>query len=531
MRKPITVAMLISVVMHVALFLIADWLIGNRAAARPARPLPVISIEALQAEFRIPSAVRLDEPKAVKIAGRSERSAGRQKTTLTATRHASARPSKRAITSSKRLPAVGLEHASTRISAVSALMDAAVSKPDVVTSNVSGETIVMSGISRNEPPSFATAAVSRRQERMLRRKLTEFSETVHRVSDATQTLSWRHQNQAYSADFTHEPASDDMDIERMTVIVSTQQHGQRLSTEIRMKRLAFSNYAQFINRWDSDVHIHDDELDGRFHSNTQINLSYSRKVKPRFYGQVTTSARRVNVIESRGYVPRDQIFLGGLQTGVRAIRLPEHFLPFPGKTADDNVHRFDGDARITFHADGGYDWQSIDPASSWHRVADPGERYFLVGGKRVELRVKGTVNGQVLIYSPERIVIEGNLVYAEDPRSVPGAGDFLGLASDKYVDIARPDITGPGDLVINAAIYAKRRFAVRGYRFRDTSLLHIFGSLTAGTLSATEPRYATKIEFDRRLEQMRPPRFPMTNRYAVESWDLSWTIEPAGTGH
>ncbi len=521
--------MLISVAMHVALFLIADWLIGDRAAAQPTRPLPVISVETLQVESRISSARRLDDRRAVKVAGRPERSAERQQKAFATARLARAQSSKRAIRASNRLPAAGLEQASNRVSEVAALKDAAVSKPDVVTSDVSGETIVMSGISRNEPPSFATAAVSRRQERMLRRKLAEWTESVHRMSDATHKLSWRDQGEEYVAEFLHEPAGDDMDVERVTVIVSTERNGQRQSTEIRMKRLAFSNYAQFVDRWDRDVQIHDDELDGRFHSNSQINISYSRKVQPRFYGQVTTSARRVNVTESRGHISRDQIFLGGLQTGVRAIRLPRYFLPLARETADDNVHYFDRDTRITFHADGGYDWQSIDAASPPQRVSDPGERYFLVGGKRVELRVKGTVNGQVLIYSPERIVIDGRLDYAQDPRTVPGADDFLGLASAKYVDIARPAITGRGDLVINAAIYAKRRFAVRSFRSRDTSLLHIFGSLTAGTLSATEPRYATHIEFDRRLEHMRPPRFPMTDRYAVESWDSSWIIESAGT--
>ncbi len=62
-------------------------------------------------------------------------------------------------------------------------------------------------------------------------------------------------------------------------------------------------------------------------------------------------------------------------------------------------------------------------------------------------------------------------------------------------------------------------------------MLHIYGSLTAGTLSATEPRYATKIQFDQRLEVLRPPRFPMTDRYAIESWDGAWRVEPAAASY
>ena len=109
---------------------------------------------------------------------------------------------------------------------------------------------------------------------------------------------------------------------------------------------------------------------------------------------------------------------------------------------------------------------------------------------------------------------------------LPDADDDLGLVSDKYVHIAPADVTGPGNLLINAAIYAKRRFAVRGYRSRENAMLYLYGSLSVGSLSATEPRYYTRIQFDRRLEEMRPPGFPMTDRYEVESWDTTWTVEP-----
>jgi hypothetical protein len=148
--------------------------------------------------------------------------------------------------------------------------------------------------------------------------------------------------------------------------------------------------------------------------------------------------------------------------------------------------------------------------------------YFL-GGSDVTLYVKGTVNGKVLIYSPERIVIEGSLKYADDPRTSADANDYLGLVSDKYVEIARPYVTGRGDLHIDAAIFARRRFSVTNIDFGRTALLSIYGSLTSGTISATEPRYATKIEFDPRFDRLRPPGFPATNRYEVARPADTWT--------
>ncbi|MHC4844227.1 MAG: hypothetical protein ACYTEE_10535, partial [Planctomycetota bacterium] len=158
----------------------------------------------------------------------------------------------------------------------------------------------------------------------------------------------------------------------------------------------------------------------------------------------------------------------------------------------------------------------------------PVEASYLIAGRKVSLHVRGTVKGKVLVYSPERIIIDDDLVYESDPEDSANADDYLGLVSDKYIEIAPPEVTGPGDLVIHAAIYAKRRFSVRKYRDRNEALLDIYGSLSAGSLSATEPRFHTRIRFDRRLEELRPPGFPMTDRFEVESWDTVWDVKSEG---
>src|SRR5690349_16936108 len=133
--------------------------------------------------------------------------------------------------------------------------------------------------------------------------------------------------------------------------------------------------------------------------------------------------------------------------------------------------------------------------------------HYLVAGRGATLAVHGTVKGAVVVYSPQRIVIEGNLVYAHDPRSDPAAEDYLGLISSKDVEIAPPSVTGPGDLEIQAAIYARRQFIVVDEHTPGGSTtcpcagtLSIHGSLTAGSLSPTEPRYATRYDFDERFE-------------------------------
>lgn len=155
--------------------------------------------------------------------------------------------------------------------------------------------------------------------------------------------------------------------------------------------------------------------------------------------------------------------------------------------------------------------------------------HYIVAARGATLAVHGTVKGAVVVYSPERIVIEGNLVYAHDPRSDAGAEDYLGLISSKDVEIAPPNVTGPGDLEIQGAIYAKRHFIVSDDHVPGGpttcpcgGTLSIHGSLTAGSLSPTESRYATRYEFDERFERVRPPGFPVTNRYEVDTWDPEW---------
>jgi hypothetical protein len=402
--------------------------------------------------------------------------------------------------------------------------------PDVVASVGGGrlhEPAIGHRKQRVEVPAHIQANYSARQEKMLSRKVKEWSEELHRISDSTAEFSWKHDGQEYVAKFVEQPPDNDMGIDRVVVEISTLVDGDRLLSALELRRLAFSNFAQFVNRWDPDVQIHDDQMDGRFHANSMIRLAYDRRTKPVFHDKVTTSARSVDITRIRGTVRKSQIFLGGLETGVPAIRLPRHYIPFPDEVSPPaaEVHRLTGDTRIEFLADGSY---TLDYIGSDHvgqtGQASRGLTYFLAD-KGASVYVRGVVNGKVLVYSPVRIVVEGDLVYEQDPRVVPESDDYLGLVSDGYVDVATPDVTGSGDLGIHAAIYARRRFAVRSPRSGERSELHLYGSLSAGSVSATEPRYSTRIQFDQRLTEVRPPGFPLTDRYEVESWDKRWTME------
>ncbi|TLZ40120.1 MAG: hypothetical protein E6K23_10980 [Gammaproteobacteria bacterium] len=369
------------------------------------------------------------------------------------------------------------------------------------------------------------------QRSVLTRWVMQAAEKLRDVNLRQARLSLMHEGRQYVALLERQPAADSMDLERMTVEITTEENGRRLRTQLQMKRLAFSHFAQLVDRPDPEVQFHDDEIVGRFHSNSPIEVGYDRAVAPRFLSLVTTAGAGFTLGTAEGYRQKDEIFRGGLATRAGRIPLPGTFsLPDSGTGGGAPGRSFGHDTRITFYPDGSYGWRELGVAGPEHRELMSTPAYIL-GGRNAALAVHGTVSGKVLVYSPERIVIEGSLIYAHDPRRTAEAGDYLGLLCAKDIEIARPDVTGRGDLEIQAAVYARRRFVVVDYDAPRSGTLLILGSLTAGSLSATEPRYATRYEFDKRLEHERPPGFPLTDRYEIESWDTQWREagdEPSG---
>lgn len=339
------------------------------------------------------------------------------------------------------------------------------------------------------------------------------------------SLKFETGGKSYVANVRHLPASSATGIDEVEVTLTTDRNGQQWQTQVRMMRLAFSHFAQFVDYWDPHVAIHDDKLDGRFHTNSSFSISSSKGVRPKFQGKVTTAAFDIRQAERWGVANDKEIFQGGLETGAREIRMPgkSNALFQTAGLADSLCHRFEEEAWITFHRDGSYSWRSAAQAQT-HARKLPRQPFLLAGGKNATLHVQGVVCGKVLVQSEKRIVIDDDLIYARAPEVFSDSEDYLGLVCRKNISIAPPKVTGPGDLRIYAAILAEGRFEVTHLYSEDRATLHIYGSLSAGSLSATEPRYATHVRFDKRLEQRRPPYFPMTDRYEITDWQPEWKM-------
>ncbi len=373
----------------------------------------------------------------------------------------------------------------------------------------------------------AEIAMTEKQKRMLTKKLKKWAENIAQMDFSDSTMVWDYKGKKYSAHFYRKPATDNMGIDKMLVQVKTEENGVALRTTMRMKRLAFSSFAQFVDYWDPWVALHNDQLEGRFHANSVINIDRSGQVVPKFYGKVTTASYEVKTSDTNPFFDEKSVFLGGIETGVKAIHLPRNFLPFLSDStlSDEQCLHCDEDMQITFYRNGTVGWRPLRRAGNEHKVKIPDRPFYVFGTKKKELHLKGVVKGKVLVYSPGKIIIDDDLTYARHPEVSLVADDYLGIVSDKNVEIASPSVTGPGDLSIFASIYAKKRFVVKNRKGKDDATLFIYGSLTAGSLSATEPRYATKVLFDKRLERRRPPNFPMTDRYEVTSWNKNWKVE------
>lgn len=380
-----------------------------------------------------------------------------------------------------------------------------------------------------DPPKKVSAkiAVSPRQKKMIAKKIKRWSEGLDPNKWADSRTQWQDDGRTYSARLRQRVATSETGLDEAVIEISTEEDGYAVSTKMRMQRLAFSNFAQFVDYWDPDVAIHNDELNGRFHANTTINISSSNKVQPKFHGKVTTASYDVRM--GGPFPVRDErsIFIGGIETGVKEIHLPKINLPFLSDStiSASQYHILPNETWLNFHADGTYSWWNKTPEKEQKQLL-PKMSFYVIGEKNARLHVKGVLHGQVLIYAADRIVIDDDITYARHPELSADANDFLGLVSEKDIEIGHPDVTGPGDLHIHAAVYAKGRFRVPNLRGKDDATLYIYGSLTAGSLSATEPRYATHISFDKRLESRRPPNFPMSDRYELQEWDGAWEVKP-----
>ena len=363
------------------------------------------------------------------------------------------------------------------------------------------------------------------QTSMLLQRIERLAEKVTTSPHAQ--VTWNQDGEQYNADLVLERARNGVEPDRVIAEVSAASRGRQLRTRILLRRLPFSYYTQIVDRWDPMIQLHDDEIVGRMHINSRFNVLDDSQATPQFLGKVTTAAVGFNM-RSTGRGLGSDVFREGIETRAERVALSERVRPYEWGLRDVNarVHKLEHDTDIRFYADGSYSWRDHKSGASQYRNEPTEQTVYFVAARGATLHVKGVAAGKFLIYSPHSIVLEGSLTYAHDPRNTPDSADYLGLVCDREIEVAPADVTGPGDVIIHAAIFARHRFVVTDTDQPTSATLRIYGSLAAGSLTASEPRYAMQVEYDSRFERFRPPGFPSTNRFAAEDWDGRWTEVP-----
>jgi hypothetical protein len=372
-----------------------------------------------------------------------------------------------------------------------------------------------------EPSPLPAEPVPQKEQVMLTRSVQQLAQKLLDTNLTNTELTWQQDGQQYSARVMRQPAADSTGLEQVIAEVMTNKDGKRLKTRLSLKRLAFSHFTQLVNHWDPNIRLHDDVIDGRFHSNTEIGLAFTGGVQPRFFGKVTTAAASMTIDDFPRRRNKD-VFQGGVETRTERVTLPRDMPDVIAGGSEAERHVFASDTRIIFNPDGSYAWRLANGEGPLQRAEPSQKPQYLIADKGAKLFVRGTVAGIFTVYSPTDIEIEDDIVYLKDPRDTVISRDFLALISGRDIRVARTQITGTGDLNIHAALFARRKFCIESADRGKIGRLNILGSLTAGTITETEPRYATKLDYDKRFEYLRPASFPMTRRYEVDSWDQGW---------
>ena len=371
-------------------------------------------------------------------------------------------------------------------------------------------------------PEGAAEVMPQPEQVMLARNMQKVAMELLDSNTMASTISWQQDGQQYSARILRQPAPDSTGLEQVTAEIMTSKDGKRLKTSLSLKRLAFSHFTQLVNSWDPHIQLHDDVIDGRFHSNTEFGLATMGGVKPKFFGKVTTAASTLTFNGNVNFRRNKDMFQGGAETKTDRVTLPRDMPDVVGGGDESDRRVFTDDTRIIFNPDGSYVWRMANGEGELHRGEPSQKPQYLIGEKDAKLYVRGTVAGIFTVYSPNDIEIEDDLVYLKDPRQTVISRDYLALISGRDIRIAAAEVTGPGDLNVHGALFARRRFYTEEVDKAKPANMFIYGSLTAGTVLETEPRYGFRLDYDKRFEFLRPASFPMTRRYEVDSWDQDW---------
>src|SRR5688572_10872285 len=216
-----------------------------------------------------------------------------------------------------------------------------------------GPVVTTSGESSASVAAFTQATalpaepVPQKEQVMLTKNVQQLAQKLLDSNLANTELTWQQDGQRYSARVVRQPAADSTGLEQVIAEIMTDKDGKRMKTRLSLKRLAFSHFTQLVNHWDPNIRLHDDVIDGRFHSNTEIGLAFTGGVEPRFFGKVTTAAASMT-IDDFPKRRHKNVFQGGVETRTERVLLPRDMPDVIGGGEESDRRVFESDTRIIF---------------------------------------------------------------------------------------------------------------------------------------------------------------------------------------
>jgi len=289
--------------------------------------------------------------------------------------------------------------------------------------------------------------------------------------------------------------------------------------------MPISKYFWFTDDEKGVFWITGDTVWGPMHTNKTIKTSGN----PVFYGKVTA---KMGFSPDPTSTKNQADYFGGWETGIYN-EIPTDMTPLVNAAAIGNAGAplnskciYDIETTFDFQADGSVIRTVSGNPPDTVSLATIAPTGVIVSS--ADVRVKGTFNGDMTIYSQGNIWIDDDIVYADNPQTNPHSDDLLGLVAKDYVYVT-DNAANNSDVNIQAAMMSiERSFKAENYNTRPIGgVINLTGSVCqyhrgpVGTFSfghGIMTGFLKRYRFDPRFSFASPKNFPYLKSLRLVSW-------------
>jgi len=296
-------------------------------------------------------------------------------------------------------------------------------------------------------------------------------------------------------------------------------------TQLVVQEESFSRFAYFTDqeRFGSSMawFVTGDQLTGPTHTNGQFRILGS----PVFNGDVSSVSDSIQYFNPPPTGGNNPVFNGSLTLGADEIAFPQHLPNAIEQAAQAGGTYLTGKTEVVLLANGRMQVTNSQAGYSSTEIDLPANGVLYVRNGDIEL--EGTLSGQLTVSTSHDVVIQDNILYADDPLVNPDSLDILGIVAGHDVEVDRD---APFDLEIQGAIMAMgTSFAVQNFQSGGAKgTLRVLGGIVQknrGPIGTSDSSSGAKVSgyskdynYDVRLQGLSSPYFPGTGNYASLLW-------------